>query len=292
MSQKTFEVITNQILRKLEEGVVPWHRPWSSPASVPRNLLSKREYRGINFFILSAAGYASPYWLTFRQAKDRDGHIKKGEKGTPIVFWKWMTMSGDDDEEGEVIEKSIPFVRYYTVFNLAQCEGIEAPKEETPTFEWDPIERCESVIKGMKNPPVISYGHNKNCYIPSLDTIRMINRELFESGEDYYATLFHESIHSCGHESRLNRSTITDICPFGSTNYSREELIAETGCALLCAHTGIENKTIDNSAAYIGNWLTKLKNDKKLILVAAGQAQKSVDYILGKTESEEEESEE
>ena len=290
MSQKTFEVITNQILRKLEEGVVPWHRPWSSPAGIPKNLVTKREYRGCNFFILSIAGFASPYWLTFRQAVKMGGHIKKGEKGTPVVFWKWMNIKEDDQGEGdgEAIEKSIPLVRYYSVFNLAQCEGIEAPKEETPSFEWDPIERCEAVVRNMKNPPVISLGM-RACYSPSLDTICMPNRELFEKREEYYATIFHELTHSTGHSSRLNRPTIIDICPFGSTNYSREELIAEMGAAFLCAHTGIENKTIDNSAGYIANWLTKLKNDPKLVIIASGQAQKASDCVLGKAEPEEEE---
>ena len=184
------------------------------------NIISKRGYRGINRFLLNVASYGNPYWMTFNQAKKLGGSIKKGEKSTPVVFWKLMEK--EDAKTGE--KKEIPALRYYRVFNLEQTEGIEGPEtaeiEEQP---FEPIERCEQLVAGMPNPPRLQHLRQSAWYRPSQDLVNMPKPESFESSEEYYSTLFHELAHATGHESRLKRPTLTDMAPFGSTNYSKEE---------------------------------------------------------------------
>jgi len=265
-------------MEKLEQGVIPWHRPWIDQG-LPKNLVSKHDYKGINVFLLACQGYASPFWLSFKQVKEMGGHVKKGEKATMVIFWKQLDIK-EVKEEGEVIKK-VPCVRYYNVFNVEQAEGI--PKEKVPKLEtkpFNPIEACEKVVNQMPKKPVIQFRELRAYYQPSSDAVNMPKAETFESPEEYYSTLFHELSHSTGHESRLDRATIKDVSPFGSCNYSKEELIAEMGSAFLCGHCKIENKTIDNSAGYIQGWLRKLRNDKKMIVMAASQAQKAADFIL------------
>ena len=276
---KVYEIITNIILKKLEEGTIPWQRPWNTKESFPRNLVSKKEYQGINAFILGCQRYSSPWWLTFKQCKDLGGSIRKGEQGTPVVYWNWV----ETREEGET-EKKIAFMRYYTVFNLAQCENIPEDKipaaTETTTNPIDTISQCESIVENWKDKPEIRHGKQKACYLPSSDLVLMPPRELFMNAEEYYSTLFHELTHAVGHEKRLNRQGVTEIAPFGTPLYSKEELVAEMGAAFLCGFAGIEHAVIDNSAAYIQGWLKKLKNDTKLVITAAAQAQKAAHYIL------------
>ena len=178
--------------------------------------------------------------------------------------------------------KRIPLLRYYTVFNLEQTTGIETPMEpHKQTFQ--PIERCEALVASMPQRPTLHHGEPRAYYRPLVDAINMPRPELFDSPEEYYSTLFHEMTHSTGHERRLNRPTLTDLCPFGSTNYSKEELVAEMGAAFLCGVCGIENRTVDNSAAYIASWLRVLKNDKQMVILAAAQAQRAADFIQGVT---------
>jgi len=275
---KVYEIITNIILTKLEEGTIPWQRPWNTRESMPRNLLSKKEYQGINAFILGCQHYSSPYWLTFKQCKDLGGSIRKGEQGTPVVYWNWLEI----EEDGEM-ERKVPFMRYYTVFNVAQCENISADKmpttAETVNEHIDKIKQCEGIVDNWNDKPQIKHGKQQACYMPFSDLVHMPTLESFIHSEEYYSTLFHELIHSTGHEKRLNRQGITEIAPFGTPLYSKEELVAEMGAAFLCGFAGIEHATIDNSAAYIQGWLKKLKNDKKLVIIAAAQAQKAVNYI-------------
>jgi len=273
-----YQVITDRIMGLLEQGTVPWHKPWKGGGEA-MNLISKRNYRGINRFLLNVASYASPYWLTFNQAKKLGGHIKKGEKSTPVVFWKLLEK--EDEQTGK--KKEIPVLRYYRVFNLEQTEGIEGPPaEETEEQEFTPIERCEQLVAGMPNPPGLQHLRQSAWYHPSRDLVNLPKPESFESSEEYYSTLFHELAHATGHQSRLKRPTLADMAPFGSTNYSKEELVAEMAAAFLCGATGIENATIDNSAAYLNGWLKKLKKDNKLVVQAAAQAQKAADYIQGR----------
>jgi antirestriction protein ArdC len=219
------------------------------------------------------------YWLTFKQCKDLGGNIRKGAQGTPVVYWNWQEI----EEDGET-EKKVPFMRYYTVFNVAQCENIPEDKipatTEATTTHIDKIMQCEGIVENWEDKPEIRHGEQKAYYRPSSDLVNMPQVETFMNSEEYYSTLFHELTHSTGHEKRLNRQGITEIAPFGTPLYSKEELVAEMGAAFLCGYTGIEYATIDNSAAYIQGWLGKLKNEKKLVILAAAQAQKAANYIL------------
>ncbi len=272
-----YQVITERIISLLETGTVPWHKPWKGGGEA-KNLVSMRGYRGINRFLLNAASYGSPFWLTYIQAKNLGGFIKKGQKSTPVVFWKLLEK--EDEQTGEI--KEIPVLRYYRVFNLEQTDGIQVPEPEmVEQQEFKPIERCEQLVASMPNPPKIQYKSQAAWYRPKEDLINMPRPESFDSPQEVYSGLFHELAHSSGHKSRLNRPTLTDMCPFGSTNYSKEELVAEMCAAFLCGVTGIENQTIDNSAAYIKGWLKRLRNDDKLVVFAAAQAQKAADYIQG-----------
>lgn len=278
---KAYEIITNRIIERLEEGTVPWHQPWST--EMPKNLVSKREYRGINVFLLGSTSYANPYWLTYKQAKRLGGHVRKGERSTPVVFWRWLEREQENSDTGEKETKNVPLLRYYNVFNIEQCEGI--PEDKIPaqenSREFAPIDTAEKTVQDMPQRPIIRHRGSQAFYRPSADVVNMPPAELFQSSEEYYSTLLHELTHATGHESRLGRLDTDKLAAFGSKGYSQEELVAEMGAAFLCGHCQIENKTIDNSAAYIQGWLRKLKNDKRLVVFAAAQAQKAADFILG-----------
>lgn len=276
-----FEIITNRILSALDAGVVPWRKPWSC-GGIPRNLVTGKPYRGLNVFLTVMQDYASPYWLTFNQAQAKGGQVRKGEKGTPIIFWNWRALQVEG-EDGAIEEKDIPFMRYYTLFNLAQIDGIESPEDRAEAFAG--IVSCEAVIVDMPQAPMIESGRARASYNPVSDKIGMPPKGAFKSESGYYATLFHELTHSTGHASRLNRKTLTETNGFGSEDYSKEELIAELGAAFLCGHAGIEQETIENSAAYIASWRAKLSEDKRLIISAASQAQRAADFILGNSRS-------
>jgi antirestriction protein ArdC len=273
-----YEIVNNRILELLEQGTVPWHRPWNAATGIPRNLLSKKEYRGVNVFLLSCMPYSSSYWLTYKQATDLGGFIKRGEKSTLVVFWKLLVAgeTGETDATG----RGIPMLRYYNVFNLDQCEGVQAPETGETVNTFDPIDKAEEIVTGMPLLPEIRYGGNRAYYSPTLDYIQLPARHSFESSEEYYSTCFHELVHSTGHGNRLARKSILEPSYFGSHEYSKEELVAEMGAAFLSGYSGIENRTINNSAAYIKGWLSALKGDKKLLVLAAAQAQKAADYIL------------
>jgi antirestriction protein ArdC len=283
---KVYEIITNRILEELQKGSIPWRKPWTSNQEVPKNLITKKEYRGINVWMLKSLNYESPYFLSFKQAQELGGSIRKGEHGIPVVFWKWLSVKQTDPETQEELEKSIPYLRYYTVFNVAQTEGI--PTDKIPTTiqnNNNPIEACEKIVKEMPNKPDIKPCHNSAYYVPSQDYIAIPSLPRFNLASEYYATLFHEMVHSTGHESRLNRKGITNFNGFGTDQYGKEELIAEMGASFLCGVSGIENKVLSNSVAYINAWMQRIKKDSKLIIVAAAQAQKATDYILGKKET-------
>ncbi|MBD3672757.1 MAG: DUF1738 domain-containing protein [Planctomycetaceae bacterium] len=285
MPVDVYERITARILRNLEAGTIPWRKPWvGGEAGHPRNLASGHFYRGINPFLLACTPYESPYWLTFNQAKKLGGSVRKGEKSTPVIFWKWWEKVNSKTGEKE----KFPLLRYYNVFNVAQCDlpSDKLPgSASVPEFAFEPIEVCERVVFEMPDPPEISHEGGTASYRPSDDSIRVPKPERFEKPESYYATLFHELSHSTGHVSRLNRPSVTSLISFGSRSYSKEELIAEMGATFLCGHCGIENTVIENSAAYIAGWLRSLKNDKRLVVHAAAAAQKSADFILGRRDS-------
>jgi antirestriction protein ArdC len=275
-----YEIITDQILEKLKKGVVPWHKPWSvSHGGRPKNLVSGKAYRGINPMLLAFSGYDSPYWLTYKQAAKLGGNVKKGSKSTMVIFWKPLEKENADTGK---TEKHF-MLRYYRVFNSDQCEGVEVPETKKPEAKkFKPIKECEKTVARMPKAPAINHGGDRACYMPSSDQINMPKKTAFDQPAAYYSTLFHELSHSTGHGKRLDRKGVTDLCGFGATNYSKEELTAEMGAAFLCAENGIENATIDNSAAYIDNWSEKLKDQPRMVIEAAGKAQKAADYILNR----------
>lgn len=275
--QSVYRIITDKIMGLLKQGTVPWHRPWKETETA-RNLVSGKAYRGVNRWLLNSLGFKSSYWATFNQISKLGGSIKEGAKGAPIIFWRWVEM--EDPDTGDIRQR--PFLRYFRVFNLDQVTGIDEPvRSETEVTPFSPLEECERLIKRMPSPPKIEHQRSQACYSPTRDVVNLLDKDSFKSSEDYYSVLFHELAHSTGHESRLNRSTVTDLAPFGSTNYSREELTAEMAAAMVCGVAGIDNRTIDNSAAYIKGWLKKLSDDPKLVVRAASQAEKAADFIRG-----------
>lgn len=262
-----YTIVTNRIIEKLEAGVVPWKQPWIHGLAV--NWMTQRPYQGINCFLLNPGEYA-----TFKQISEAGGKVKKGEKSKIIVYWNWIEKENDD---GETV--SIPILRYYNVFEInTQVEGLESKRKKV--IHHDPIEEAENLIKNIKNHPRYTFNSGKAYYQPLDDTVNVPPIHDFEIVEEYYSTLFHELIHATGHETRLNREGINSLAAFGSEVYSKEELIAELGSAMLCAIVGIDNSTIDNSASYINGWLQALKGDKRLIILAAAQAQKAVNYLI------------
>ena len=280
MNIRSYERITERIVTLLEQGTVPWHKPWTVKTGLPRNLVTQKPYRGINVFLLLAMSYESPHWLTLRQANQLGGSVKKGEKACPVVFWKQMKT---EDKESDKPQKP-PLLRLYHVFNVTQCDRLKCAPEEIPMAVTKPAE----IVAKMPQPPVVKHGMTKAYYSPHEDCVGMPERERFDGEAGYYATLFHELVHSTGHEKRLKRASIAERNGFGSDPYCKEELIAELGSAFLCGYADIVDRTIDNSAAYLEGWLQQFKNDRTLIVYAAAQAQKAADFILGRTFAESE----
>lgn len=281
MNTKVYEIITERIISLLNEGVCPWRRPWNRLPLAPQNFASGRRYTGINMFLLYAIGYEVPLFLTFKQVTERGGSVKKGSKGVPVVFWSLLE-GKELDAEGQA--RKIPFLRYYTVFNASQIDGVLFPKVESRTGEsFKPLDEAERIVAGWVGAPCIVHGFARACYHPALDKIEMPSPDSFDSPAAYYATLFHEMGHATGSAGRLARKMSGH---FGSEDYSREELVAEMTAAFLCAHCGIDNSTITNQAAYLASWLEALKSDPKLVVIAASQAQRAAALILGATHEE------
>lgn len=271
-----YAMITDRILETLAKGVVPWRKPWIS--MMPRNLVSQKAYRGVNVLLLQSSPFQSPDWLTFNQAKALGGAVKRGVRGTPIVYWN----SGErKQKDGTTKEWFV--LRYFTIFNVEQTDGIEAPPSHVDT-PFTPIQMCEAVTATYKNGPTIEHGGGRAFYAPSLDRVQLPARGAFDSSEEYYSTLFHELTHSTGATHRLARKGVVDAARFTSHAYSHEELVAEVGAAFLCAHAGITPATIDNSAAYIASWSKLLSSsDPRMIVDASAQAARAADLILDRT---------
>jgi antirestriction protein ArdC len=271
----THDLITERILLRLAHGVVPWHQPWD--AGLPRHVVSRQPSRGMNVILTESAGFASPDWLTFHQAHALGGSVQKGARGTPVVVWTWFEVDG----EGAAIDpRRVPLLRSYAAFTLEQTTGIGTPVDpDTPAFQ--PIACCEAVVAQRPQRPRIQHGAARACDSPQLDVVHMPQATWFEAPEAYYSTLFHELIHRTGHAGRLNRATLTDPCSFGSPTSSKAELVAEMGVAFLCGMCGIENRTVDNSAAYIASWWRVLEQEIRMVIVAAAQAQQAADSIQG-----------
>jgi antirestriction protein ArdC len=298
-----YERVTERITELLGQGVVPWQKPWHAEVGPPRNGVSGKHYRGLNVFMLSAAGFDSPWWFTPRQVNDLDGHIRRGEKVSWVHFFKpWLPKREPveplevDPDEVEISTRRRPLLicRAHRLINLDQCAGPGVDKfhDEHPPVEGpvrndnDPIAACDEIVANMPQRPGIRHGGDKALYRQWTDQVHMPRRNTFVSSEAFYAVLFHELTHSTGHRDRLNRKTLTDGTPFGSATYSREELVAEMGAAFLCAMAGIADPTIQNSVAYIHGWLKFLKSDPRDLIIAGAQAQKASEFILGRAGAE------
>lgn len=292
--QTAYERITARIIELLEQGVCPWRKPWSSQTLRPCNFIGNRPYSGINRFLLEAMGFDSPYFLTFNQVKMKGGSIIKGSKGVAVVYWGAFEAEGKGkpafkpetpESATEDSTRKIPFLKFYTVFNASQVEGIEFPElatEELPEFQ--PIAAAEKIVADWIDGPEILHGYNSACYVPAIDTVKLPIKPRFKSPEEYYSTLFHELGHATGSERRLKRNI--GKASFASSDYSREELVAEMTAAFLCAECGIDNSVIENSVAYLQGWMKVLKADSKMVVIAASQAQKAANLILGRLEGE------
>ena len=273
-----YQEITDSIIAELEKGATPWVKPWNAPQGADKNIVSQKPYRGINRLILAMHGlnYSVPVWGTYKQWDELGGNVRKGEKGTKIVFW---SKASKENEQGEKSEYA--FAKAYFVFNVAQVEGIEIVPSSDKLNDNQKIEQCEQRIKdtGAK----IIHGGDTACFIPSSDIIKMPEIGTFLSSENYYATAFHELTHWTSEKNRCDRDLSKGR--FGNSEYAFEELVAELGAAFLCSQHGIKGDL--RHAGYIENWLKVLKNDNKAIFKASALAQAATDYIMSfSTESE------
>lgn len=284
-----YQTVTDRIVSSLTAGVIPWEKPWKSPrftgGPFPHNFFTGKPYRGINVMLLWSSDYGSPLWLTFKQAQELGGHVRKGESGTPIVFYKPLPEDEKTAENKDEEERAPFLLCHYTVFNVEQCDGLNLPEIEQPTTaKVDEDEACEGIVTAWETRPVLhltSPTEHRAYYRPGTDSVHMPARSRFVDTAHYYSTLFHELVHSTGHSSRLNR-TFGDR--FGDELYSKEELVAEMGAAFLCAIAGIANEHTDrNTTAYIQNWTSKLEEDNRLVIHAAANAQRAADCILGES---------
>lgn len=271
-----YSLVTNRIIELIEAGTIPWRQPWTEKG-IPRNLISKRPYRGINLMLLNSLNYTHNLFLTWKQIKTIGGSVIKGEKGHLVIFTK---MVETEERTKNDKPKLKPFLRYYKVFNVEQCKDLPIefmPKENESHTN---ILFCDEVVEKMPNRPKIQFKWKEAYYQPDKDLINMPKSNSFETIEEYYGVLFHELIHSTGHESRLNRKEVIEKIVFGSESYSLEELTAEMGACFLKSHCGLNIEDLSNNAAYIEHWLERLKNDKRFIVHASARAQKAVEYIL------------
>lgn len=279
-----YKLVNDRITELLEKGVVPWQQPWTESGH-PKNLISDRNYRGINVWLLNSLHYPRNIFLTYNQAHELGATVKKGEKAHPVVFWKWLEREDTATKKTE----RIPLLRYYNVFNIEQCTGI--PIEKLPPVtdkENSPLEACEKIISEMPNRPKIYHIEQRAFYDRVSDSINVPKIETFKSSEDYYATLFHELVHSTGHNDRLARKELLSSKGMRTSEYATEELTAEMGASYLKSHSGIPIEQLENNASYIQHWLEQLKNDKKLFVHASAQAQRATDFILNVNEKEKE----
>ena len=302
MNQKinVYQLVTDKIVAQLQQGIIPWQMPWKSNANpnLAMNYVTRKTYSFLNQFLL---GWRGGEYVTFNQTQQLGGKIKKGSKAQMVVFFTMQTYKTKrkvkDTQESEIreeeVEISIPVLRYYNVFHIADCEGIESKleeKEEPKETQLEPIESAEKIINDYVSREK-DFGFRNNVfsnhafYSPAEDIVTVPMLSQYKISEEYYSTAFHELVHSTGHPKRLNREDNKKVAAFGSDDYSREELVAEIGSAMLCSYCGIDcEKAFTNSVAYIQGWLSILKNDNRMIVWASSRAEKACDYILGKNE--------
>lgn len=271
MSQSIYEAVTASIIEQLEKGCAPWVKPWVTDSSADKNIISQKPYQGINRLILGmssmAKGYSVPVWASYKQWESLGANVRKGEKGTQIVFY-----SPVEKENAQGEKESYAVLKAYWVFNASQVDGIELQPVQATDKPFTPVEQAEQRI--VKTGAVISHGGDSAFYMPSQDRIQLPNKSAFLSESNYYATAFHELVHWSGHESRCDRNLKNR---YGDPKYAFEELVAEMGAAFLCGDYGIQGEL--RHAAYIESWLKACRDDSRAIFKASALAQKAVDYI-------------
>lgn len=271
-----YQEVTDRITAQLEKGIIPWRKPWivtGKACAISRS--TGKPYSLLNQLLLGKPGE----YLTFAQCVKEGGHVRKGEKSSMVVFWKWIEQ--EDERTGET--KKIPFLRHFSVFHIDQCEGIKPRREAQEAAQvLQPNADADEIISNYLTRSGVNLVHQEGdraFYRPSTDTVTLPLMAQFRETAEYYSTAFHELTHSTGHASRLDR--LTKLACFGSEEYSKEELVAEIGSAALMLHAGLETpSSFRNSAAYIQSWLKALKDDKRMIVSAAGQAEKACNMIL------------
>lgn len=289
-----YQMVTDRIVEQMQKGIIPWQRPWTGLGIADGgaiNYVTRRPYSFLNQILLGRPGE----WLTFNQIKERGGSIKKGAKAGIVVFYKTYTIkkAKRTDENGEQTdvkvfeERDIPLLKYYNVFHIDDCEGIKSKIEQGEPNHLEPIERAENVINGyLSREKSLKFTNdkpsNRAYYSPSADAVVVPMMSQYDIVEEYYSTTFHEFIHSTMPKNRCDRTQENRVAAFGSADYSREELVAETGSAMICSVLGIDcEKAFKNSVAYIQGWMKALKNDNKMIVWAASRAEKAARYIVG-----------
>lgn len=272
--QDLYQMVTDKIIAQLEAGCVPWVKPWISSRSHggdAYNAISGKRYRGINTALLFAPQFTSNAWMTFKQAKDVGANVRKGEKGSMIVFFKPWTVADKNDPDGK--SRTIPILRSFHVFNIEQIENLPAKFQPAVIEAPSEFERHQAAERLMSQA-IVTHGGDRAFYNSGSDSIRLPQPGQFVSPAAYYAVALHELTHWTGHSSRCNREFGKR---FGDTAYAREELVAEMGAAFLCAHVGIDS--ITQHPAYLQSWINVLKADKRAIVMAASQAQKAADFV-------------
>ena len=292
MSFDAYQMVTDRICEMLEKGFIPWNKPWGMVSDCGWSGNDGHVYSLLNQFLLADPDKKykdldamfddiAGEWVTFKQALERGGCVKKGEKGRKVVFFKIMHKK---DENGEETKETYPVLNAYTVFHIRQCEGLERKfhKDSDTLYDFNPDLTADEVAASYLCREGIGFEckkSNRAYYSPTLDKVVLPLQEQFKDSGEYYSTLFHELVHSTGHKKRLDR--VRYEVAFGKEDYSVEELVAEIGSASILATLGIESPaTLMNSAAYIQNWLKALKNDKKMIVTASSRAEKAIKLIL------------
>jgi len=279
MKRDLYAEVSARILAELEAGALPWIKPWSATpgANTPCNAVTNRPYSGCNVVLLwmaQAAGYQMPRFLTYKQATELGGHVRKGERGTKVYFVKQLEIREDADDESST--RLIPMMREYTVFNVEQCEGLpDSVKALKPARARNPDSRDDLADEFLRSTGAdIREGHGEAYYVPSRDFISLPAFGAFKGADHFYNVAFHELTHWTGHRRRLDRDLKNR---FGSRDYAAEELIAELGAAFLCAEFGFDGDL--RHAGYVGHWIELLKADKRAFFTACSQASKAADYL-------------
>lgn len=273
-----YQMVTDRIIAELEEGNIPWQKPWTGVRTGAFNRVTKKPYSLLNQLLLEKPGE----WATFKQWSDLGGKVKKGEKSRFVVFWKMLRVEETKDD-GEVTTKIIPLLKYINVFHISQVDDVEPLKKEELS-EIEPIEEAEKIktnYQEREHIKIIESVSNEAYYSPISDYIQIPVKGQYQESSEYYSTLFHEMVHSTGHKTRLNRLEGKMLAAFGSEDYSKGELVAELGNSFILNSIGIETpKSFRNNAAYIQSWLKVLRSDVKFIVSAASKAEKAVQYIM------------